>query len=84
MLQLWERATGSCTRPCPQCGSALTAASPDWWRCSVVDCPYEITADAYDMYAGLGDLFEEDPEKFFRLVTSHRDEMRELEPAWLR
>jgi hypothetical protein len=62
----------------------LTSASPDWWRCSATECLYEITADAYDLYAGLGDLFEEDSEKFFRMVTAHRDEMRELEPAWLR
>ncbi|MCB5910212.1 hypothetical protein [Streptomyces pinistramenti] len=70
--------------PCPQCEGSLVSAPADCWRCAADDCPYEMTAEAYVLYAELSDLFERDPEGFFEIVRAHRDAARSLEPAWLR
>lgn len=70
--------------PCPQCGGSLASASADWWRCAADGCPYEMTADAYALYAELSAMVARDPAAFFEVVRAHRDEMRALEPAWLR
>ncbi|WP_267959237.1 hypothetical protein [Streptomyces sp. NRRL S-1813] len=43
-----------------------------------------MTADAYALYAELSATVERDPAAFFEVVRAHRDEMRALEPAWLR
>ncbi|MCW7984060.1 hypothetical protein XF35_01605 [Streptomyces platensis subsp. clarensis] len=56
----------------------------DWYACSSTVCDYEISASAYALYEELGSLFEKDPALFFAMVTRHRDEMRDLEPVWLR
>ena len=82
MLRVREQHAGSLS--CPQCGSDLVAASPDWWRCFAERCSYELTADAYSLYATLSELFDRDPDAFFQVVQAHRDELRALEPAWMR
>ncbi|MEJ8651534.1 hypothetical protein WKI65_26500 [Streptomyces sp. MS1.AVA.3] len=43
-----------------------------------------MTTDAYALYVELSAMVERDPESFFEVVRAHRDEMRALEPAWLR
>lgn len=84
MLQLRKQHASSRLCPCPQCGDPLVSAPADWWQCSSDDCPYEMTLEAYKLYAELSAMVERDPEAFFKIVRAHRDEMRALEPAWLR
>lgn len=83
VLPLWT-IRASVTPGCPKCGSGMTPVPRDWYACSSTVCDYEISASAYAMYGELGSLFEKDPDRFFAMVTSHRDEMRALEPVWLR
>lgn len=70
--------------PCPQCGGTLISASVEWWQCSSGACPYEMTAEAHDLYAELLAMIDDDPDGFFAIVQAYRDEVRALEPAWLR
>ncbi|MFI0218833.1 hypothetical protein [Streptomyces lydicus] len=43
-----------------------------------------MTAEAYAVYAELSEFAERDPDAFFAVVRGYRDEVRALEPAWLR
>ncbi|WP_329143399.1 cyclodeaminase/cyclohydrolase family protein [Streptomyces sp. NBC_01456] len=43
-----------------------------------------MTAEAHDLYAELLAMIDDDPDGFFAIVQAYRDEVRALEPAWLR
>lgn len=43
-----------------------------------------MTTAAYELYVELSEFADRDPEAFFEVVRAHRDEMRALEPVWLR
>ncbi|MFG2138066.1 hypothetical protein [Streptomyces sp. NPDC048650] len=72
------------TAPCPQCGGVLTSIPHEWWHCSQDGCPYEINGDAHGLYVRLSEAFEADPDGFFTMVRAHRDEVRALDPVWVR
>ncbi|MFI1740393.1 hypothetical protein [Streptomyces sioyaensis] len=84
LLRVRDEQASIAAPPCPQCGVQLVGSTSDWWQCAAVHCPYEMPDEAYRLYVSLCALFESAPEKFFELVRGHHDEVRALEPAWLR